>query len=187
MKKTIKRFFPLGVILVLVLVACAPSPISSDKASGQPGSSTEIPIQQTTLPGNPTADILPTQPAVTPTIPATTDLAREDSQGSVVVVVTPFNLDSVSETLEFDVIMNTHSVDLSMDLAVLATLATDDGIKVTPTSWTSPLGGHHVEGTLSFPSSVDGRKILDGATTLTITLNNVDAPERIFNWQLKKK
>ena len=102
-------------------------------------------------------------------------------------MVTPLNLDSASESLEFDVSMNTHSIDLSMDLAVLATLTTDSGIKATPTSWTGQLGGHHVEGTLSFPASVDGKPILDGATTLTITLINIDAPERIFTWQLTKQ
>lgn len=187
MKKIMKILFPLLIVLALTLAACAPTPALADKASGQPGNSTEFPIQQATLPASPTADILPTQPAATPILPETSDLAREDGQGSVVVVVTPLNLDSISETLEFDVSMNTHSVDLSMDLAVLATLTTDSGIKATPTSWTGQLGGHHVEGTLSFPASVDGKPILDGATTLTITLINIDAPERIFTWQLTKK
>ncbi|TLN28078.1 hypothetical protein FDZ74_00885 [bacterium] len=148
---------------------------------------TEIPIQPATLPARPTETIVPTQPAATASLPATNDLAREDSQGSVVVVVTPLNLDSASETLEFDVSMNTHSVDLSMDLAKLATLTIDSEITVTPISWTGQLGGHHVEGTLSFPASVDGKQILDEVTTLTITLQNVDAPERIFTWQLTTK
>jgi hypothetical protein len=46
------------------------------------------------------------------------------------------------------------------------------------------MGGHHVGGTLSFPASVDGVSLLDGARVLTMTIRDVDIPERIFTWQL---
>jgi hypothetical protein len=112
------------------------------------------------------------------------DLFREDSQGAVTVSVIPLNLDAPSDTLNFDVAMNTHSVDLSMDLAILATLESDTGLSVAPLIWDAPRGGHHVGGALTFPASVDGKPLLDGAATLTLTIRDVDVPERVFVWDL---
>jgi hypothetical protein len=42
-----------------------------------------------------------------------------------------------------------------------------------------------VEGKLIFPATKDGKPILEGATKLTLTIVNVDAPTRIFEWELK--
>lgn len=111
-------------------------------------------------------------------------LTRSDGQGAVTVDVTPLNLDNPSDQLEFDVVLDTHSVDLSMDLAALATLTTDTGVTIPATLWDAPRGGHHVEGKLIFPATNDGKSILDGATKLTLTIVDVDAPSRVFDWQL---
>jgi hypothetical protein len=108
-----------------------------------------------------------------------------DSQGAVTVEATPLNLDSPTEDLEFDVVLNTHSVDLSMDLATLATLTTDTGITVQATTWDAPRGGHHVEGKLIFLATKDDKPILEGATKLTLTIVDVDAPSRVFEWELQ--
>jgi hypothetical protein len=107
---------------------------------------------------------------------------RLDEQGSVEVAVTPLNLNGDSSTLDFDVALNTHSVDLSMDLTSLATLKSDIGLGVTAVTWAGPSGGHHVSGMLSFPANVDGIAILDGASSLTMTIRNIDASERSFTW-----
>ncbi len=109
--------------------------------------------------------------------------SREDAQGSVTVKVAALEVDTTADTIEFSVAMDTHSVDLSMDLALLATLTTDTGLRVNGAVWDGPLGGHHVEGTLVFPASVNGISVLDGANILTLTIRDVDAPERIFSWQ----
>jgi hypothetical protein len=130
----------------------------------------------------------PEPPAANPTsAPAnapSANLARSDAQGTVEFVVTPLNLSSPGETLDFDVAMNTHSVDLAWDLAAQSTLATDTGLEVKGTSW--PVGsGHHYEGTLTFPArTADGQPLLDGAKTLTLTITDADAPERVFEWDL---
>lgn len=113
------------------------------------------------------------------------DLTRDDQQGAIIVEITPLNLDNPSDQLEFDVSMNTHSIDLSMDLATHATLTTDTGITLQATLWDAPLGGHHVEGKLIFPATEDGKSILEGATKLTLTIVNVDAASRVFEWELK--
>lgn len=110
-----------------------------------------------------------------------------DEQGAVSVAVTPLNLETTdTETVTFEVAMDTHSVDLSMDLATLATLTTENGDEVIATDWDAEMGGHHVSGILSFPVIVDGTNLLQGASELELTIRDVDAPERIFSWQLNK-
>lgn len=105
-----KRFFlPILLLLTLLLAAC--SPLQSNG-------------QQTVPTAAPVSNALPASADNT----ASVELTRTDEQGAVVIEVTPLNLDSATDTLEFDVSMNTHSVDLSMDLAQLATLTTDTDI-----------------------------------------------------------
>lgn len=108
-----------------------------------------------------------------------------DEQGAVAVSVTPLEASDDATTLDFEVAMNTHSVDLSMDLAQLATLVTDIGGEVQAVGWSGEAGGHHVSGVLSFPATDDGATLLQGATTITLTLENVDAPARTFTWSLQ--
>ncbi len=124
--------------------------------------------------------------ALPPSGVAGQSLARADSQGAVEFVVTPLNLTAPGETLDFDVSMNTHSVDVSWDLAAQSVLKTDTGREVKGLSW--PVGGgHHYEGKLTFPArTADGKALLDGATTLTLVIRDADAPERVFSWSLSQ-
>lgn len=171
-----KRFvFPL--LMLFLLVACAPS-----QAVNQPPTPVASPALDVT--STPTDD-----PALLPTLFPNSngngELSRIDEQGAVVFEVTPLNLGTPADTLEFDVAMNTHSVDLSMDLAALSTLSTDNGITVQASKWDAVPGGHHVEGKLIFPSAQDGTSILDGASKLTLTIVDVDVPSRVFEWELQ--
>ncbi len=178
-----KRFFiPALLILTIVLAACSAAPV-------QPSSSTSV--QDTSQPA-PVSNIVPTptdDPAILatlfPNMGGNNEITRMDQQGAVIMEVTPLNLGTPADTLEFDVVMNTHSVDLDMDLAVLATLQTDTGMTVKATLWDAPRGGHHVEGKLVFPAIVDGAPLLEEAIKLTLTVVDVDAPSRIFEWELK--
>ena len=126
------------------------------------------------------------QPTATQAGSVSDDLIRTDSQGAVEFSVQPLNLDNPGDSIVFEVSMNTHSVDLRMDLSTLATLSADNGYSVQGVSWDGTLGGHHVSGKLSFPARSDGKSILDGATKLTLSIKNIDAPERIFSWDLTK-
>ena len=165
-----RRFaLPLLLILPLALAACAPS----QAASGQPVPQPLGPAGQEAVPS-------PTEPADAPG-----DLVRIDQQGAVTMEVTPLNLSNPSDNLEFDVVLDTHSVDLSMDLAALATLTTDTGMTVQAAGWDAPRGGHHVGGKLIFPALKDGKSILEGASKLSLTITNLDAPSRVFEWGLK--
>jgi len=54
--------------------------------------------------------------------------------------------------LVFGITMDTHAVDLDVyDLAKLTVLNDESGKEYSPVSWRSPPGGHHREGTLTFP------------------------------------
>jgi len=172
-----KRFaLPLLLALTLILAACAPQ---ANPDSTQPPAQPDSPAIAT-----PTDD-----PALLPTLLPNTanasDMTRMDEQGAVIFEVTPLNLRTPADTVEFDVSMNTHSVDLSMDLAQLATLSTDAGLTVQASKWDATPGGHHVSGKLIFPSIQDTKSILEGASKLTLTIINVDATSRIFEWELK--
>jgi len=111
------------------------------------------------------------------------ELARSDAQGAVEVTVSPSSWTRDAEgTLEFEVSMETHSVDLSMDLAQFATLQTDTGLTLQALDWSGG-EGHHVTGLLRFPSATPkGRPLLQDATLLILTLRDVDAPSRLFQW-----
>ncbi|MEW6086631.1 MAG: hypothetical protein AB1607_18755 [Chloroflexota bacterium] len=166
-----KRFIiPALLILSLIITACASATSTPPQSDPQPApASTQSPDSLSGESASPEFD------------PAT----RMDDQGGIIFEVTPLNLDQNVESFEFNIILTTHSIDLSMDLAATATLATDTGIIVTSTLWDAPRGGHHVEGKLIFPATVNGKSILDGAAKLTLTVTDVYAPIRVFEWELK--
>jgi hypothetical protein len=154
---------PALMILTLVIAACAGA-------------------ASTPLPSQPQPDSVSTES----TSPELDSATRIDNQGAIIFEVTPLNLDqTTAESFDFNIILTTHSIDLSMDLSATATLSTDTGIRVNSTFWDAPRGGHHVEGKLIFPAALEGKSILKGATKLTLTITNVDAPTRIFEWELK--
>jgi cytoskeletal protein RodZ len=200
------RFMFFLLFLAFVLVACSPAPPAATSEPAQSSSSNPTPESaqsSTSIPtsepaqassSNPTSEptqSLPSNPTTEPPqaeAPVSTagELVRLDNQGAVEVSVTPINLDNPGEQLVFDVALNTHSIDLSMDLATMATLNTDTGKSVQAATWDAPRGGHHVEGKLSFPASVDGQPFLDGAKTLTLIIKDLDAPERVLSWELSE-
>lgn len=169
----------LFLLLTTLLASCSPA-----VEYLQPTLPPTLPIAVTPI-ARATATVVP--PAATDLqVPGDDNAAleRTDAQGSIEIAITPLNLTQASDTLDFDVRMDTHSIDLSMDLAVLSTLTTDTGMSVQALQWDAPMGGHHVAGTLIFPANLNGTSVLAGAKTLTMTLVNVDAPERNFTWPL---
>lgn len=111
-----------------------------------------------------------------PSAPAT----QSSVDRGVTVKVTPKAIGSSDGRWEFSVVLDTHSADLSDDLAQSASLTTDDGRTLKPASWTGAApGGHHREGVLAFdppaprPASIE----------LRINRPGESAP-RTFRWQL---
>ena len=108
------------------------------------------------------------------------NLTRTNEAAAVSVEVTPLNLDHPSAiTLDFEVALNTHSVDLNYDLTAIGVLRADNGEEVTPLRWDGPTdGGHHVSGVLSFPT-------FEASTqSVTLVLSGIaGVSERTFEWR----
>lgn len=89
--------------------------------------------------------------------------SRTVDAGAVEVVITPTRLDAGGAT--FAIVLDTHSVDLSLDLTTSAVLVVGDATW-TAAEWTgSEQGGHHREGELRF----DAEGPLAGTALLTIS------------------
>lgn len=162
-------------------------PASSDLAastvapitSGLDSAATVVPVAPVVppVPLVPAAPAAPVTPTAQPVAPAS----------NVQVTVTPGPLhDPALATLDFHVTLSTHSVDLSQDLATLATLRLPSGVEVPALAWDGPTGGHHVKGTLSFPKlDSAGAPLLPAAGTLALIIRGVgDLPERVFVLEL---
>jgi hypothetical protein len=158
-----KYFVIIGLLFVLFLAGC-----NAEEQAGQ--------LQVVSTGNEPSGEAALSEPTQLDTI--------VDEQGAVSVAVTPLGLSEDAPTLDFEVLMDTHSVELDMNLATLATLMTDNGRTVTATLWDAVPGGHHLSGVLSFPGTEDGTAVLEGATQLTLTIREVDTAERIFVWSL---
>ncbi len=112
----------------------------------------------------------------------TNGLVQSNTGGSVTI-----DVEWIKEgdgLLIFDVSMNTHSVDLDeYDLGELAVLGDDTGNEYHPVSWDSAPGGHHRQGTLTFPipDSLSQGK----AKYVEIMIRDVAGiEERVLKWEL---
>jgi len=185
-----KRFTIL--VLAILLSACTGTQPNPAEPTAEAFVTSTLPPTSQPLPTSYSSPVTPT-PTTNPSILAQlfpnsnagNELTRMDQQGMVIVEVTPMNFGMPGDSIIFEVSMNTHSVDLSMDLAKLSTLSTDTGRVIQAVSWDAPIGGHHVSGELVFPALVDGVSVFDGAAKFTLQIKDVDAPMRTFEWSLQ--
>jgi hypothetical protein len=88
----------------------------------------------------------------------------------------------------FTVVLDTHAVNLdAYDLTQLAVLRTDQDEDAAPIGWDAPAGGHHREGTLSFPATrTDGSPLITAETqVLELRIREVGGvPETTLQWVL---
>ena len=107
-------------------------------------------------------------------------ITQTDEQGQVSVKVTPQVLAN-STQWKFDVVFDTHSVDLNQDLVQIAVLVDDRGSEYKPTVWEGPgPGGHHREGVLVFEA------ISPVPSSIEVKIKDVGGvPERSFKWNTK--
>ena len=185
------RIFPLVLIASAILTACGSSLIETETTLLQlPANDFEKPAAKEPV-ASPTESFRPGETDLEEASDSSGEQPRVlwpdgevqlDEQGFVEVSVTPLNLNAPDGTLNFSVGLNTHSVDLSMDLASLATLEADNGLGVQAVLWDAPSGGHHISGILSFPTFAEGESLLEGASHLTLKIRDVDAHERTFRW-----
>ncbi|MCL4798894.1 MAG: hypothetical protein KJ025_04860 [Burkholderiales bacterium] len=109
------------------------------------------------------------------------ELAEQTShERGVTVRVKPVDLAPAAKAWKFEVVLETHSVDLSDDLARAATLAVA-GTQHAPIGWDGdPPGGHHRKGVLRFAPVAPAPEALE----LRIQRPGEGAP-RSFRWTLK--
>ena len=105
---------------------------------------------------------------------------RSSSDRGVTVKVSPKLIGSTDKLWEFAVVLDSHSAELSDDLAQSASLTTSDGRTLKPVSWTgAPAGGHHREGVLAFEVPAPRPSTIE----LRIARRGESAP-RTFRWEL---
>lgn len=104
-------------------------------------------------------------------------LPQTSTEGVVSVKVKPNTLQSGSPA-EFELTLDTHSVELNYDIAAITILQDDSKRIYKPVSWTGGKGGHHVEGILTFPA------ITQSAKSVTLTIPQIDNQDRVFTWKL---
>ncbi|MEK6220890.1 MAG: hypothetical protein N2D54_01420 [Chloroflexota bacterium] len=109
--------------------------------------------------------------------------SKVDQQGAVEVSISPINLNSPENGISFQIGLNTHSVDLNMNLADLSIIELDNGLTLSQANWEGEIGGHHLSGVLVFPLSDKEISQLNSARQITLTIKNVDALSRSFIWQ----
>ena len=125
--------------------------------------------------------------ALTLSTPATVALAEPDTQtgqaGQVTIKATWHGAD-VGPI--FTVVLDTHAVDLdAYDLRQLVVLRTDQAEELVPIGWDARAGGHHRQGTLTFPlTRADGSSVLTGETRLVeLSIRDVGGvPETVLKW-----
>lgn len=104
--------------------------------------------------------------------------ARTFEAGEVTVKLTPDRIDAEGAT--FDVVLDTHSVELDLDVAAHARLVVD-GTPWTGATWTGAgPGGHHREGSLRFTAAGAS------AGTVELVIDGLPAPVRAA-WNLESR
>lgn len=104
---------------------------------------------------------------------------KTDEQANIAVAVTPLDLSPESAEWKFNVVMDTHSVELDQDLIKNSLLIDDGGNEFKPIKWDGPTGGHHREGVLTF------NRIMTIPKSIELKIIGTGDVVRSFAWQLK--
>lgn len=106
--------------------------------------------------------------------------AQQSTAGMVTVKVTPLDVSSDAIPWRFEILLSTHVVPLTQDLAAVSTLSGNPGTVARALTWEGdPPGGHHRKGILSF-KPLDPRP-----NAITLTIRGIGSvAERRFVWNL---
>jgi hypothetical protein len=157
-------------LVALSLAACggAATPASTPIQAKAPSTATVAPPTVASIPSKPSAQSS-----------ASAFETKSNSGGSVTVDAKPSAL-QVGQPIEFDIALNTHSVDLSDDMTKITTLRDDAGNEYKPIAWEGAgPGGHHRSGTLKFAALASKPKYVE-----LVIKGLATVPERVFRWDL---
>ncbi|MEK7104849.1 MAG: hypothetical protein AAB868_02295 [Patescibacteria group bacterium] len=104
--------------------------------------------------------------------------SKIDEQASVTVTVTPSDSLVESKEWKFNVVMDTHSIELDQDMTKISILVDDQGKEYKPINWEGPVGGHHREGVLIF------NQITPTPKSIELKISGIGNVIRNFAWQL---
>ncbi len=167
LRKVRNIIFVLSLIVIVLSFAwigvnSQPAPISNE------GTSTPSPTPRVT--SNP--------PIVQQNNTAFSLSPKLEAKNGLEVQVIPFPF-SAGGQLKFKLAFDTHGGDLSFDVKKIAFLEDSNGVKYLPISWDgSPAGGHHREGTLTFPP------FTGQPSSIKLVLTNVYAADWSFEWRI---
>lgn len=107
-------------------------------------------------------------------------LSPQDNEGGNVTVTAEPEVLKIGQTPKFKLEFNTHSEELSFDVAKQSYVLDDMGNKLDGATWNgSPPGGHHRNGTLTFSGSLSQTKYIEFIIT-----DIAGVEERKFKWEL---
>lgn len=106
-------------------------------------------------------------------------ISQVNEEANVLIEVTPKILENGKDP-QFQIALNTHSVDLSFDISKIAVLVDDKGNNYTDSNWNgSDPGGHHRNGILTFSKSLIDTKYIE------LIIKDVGGvAERKFRWSI---
>jgi len=106
--------------------------------------------------------------------------SKTDNQAAVSITVTPIDISSQSKEWKFDIVMDTHSVELDQDMTESAVLIDGQDKEYKPIGWEGPSGGHHREGVLVFDPIEPMPKYIE------LKIKNIGGvTERLFKWNIE--
>jgi len=106
---------------------------------------------------------------------------QTSSEGGVTLRATPRDLAPTAKAWEFEIVLETHSQDLTDDLKSESALVADGGVKGSAAAWDGdPPGGHHRKGVLRFAPVTPPPRAIE----LLIQRPGERSP-RSFRWQMK--
>ncbi len=106
--------------------------------------------------------------------------SKTDNQAAVSITVTSIDISSQSKEWKFDIVMDTHSVELDQDMTESAVLIDGQDKEYKPIGWEGPSGGHHREGVLVFDPIEPMPKYIE------LKIKNIGGvTERLFKWNIE--
>jgi hypothetical protein len=105
---------------------------------------------------------------------------KTDDQANVTTMVTPLDFSSKLKEWKFNILMDTHSVELDQDMIKIAVLVDDNGKEYKPIAWEgTEAGGHHREGVLKF------NQITPIPKSVILKISEIGGIMRSFKWDIK--
>jgi len=102
--------------------------------------------------------------------------SKTDDQAVVSVTVTPIDISPQSKEWKFNIVMDTHSIELDQDMMKVAVLIGDQSKEYKPINWEGPVGGHHREGIITF------NRIIPVPKSVELKISGVGDVMRSFTW-----